>query len=161
MKVSFPAMRGQIGQRTYYSCLMPLSVIPKMFTFRDWIEFRPEDREQRILNQKRVPLIGKYIIDNEDGYIFSSITASYKCDVKFAAHDDSDIGTLEMEFEDVPTGTVIGATEFRKLEGWSSMMALIIIAKIDSDYNVTVTAEELTSCNTINNLFELVYSKAA
>ena len=100
MKVSFPAMRGQIGQRTYYSCLMPLSVIPKMFTFRDWIEFRPEDREQRVLNQKRVPVIGKYILDNEDGYIFSSITASYKCDVKFTDHDNSDIGTLEMEFED-------------------------------------------------------------
>ncbi len=23
-------------QRTYYSCMMQLSVIPKMFTFRDW-----------------------------------------------------------------------------------------------------------------------------
>ena len=67
MKVSFPAMRGQIGQRTYYSCLMPLSVIPKMFTFRDWADARPEDREQRLLNKKRVPVIAKYILDNEDG----------------------------------------------------------------------------------------------
>ena len=93
-------MRGRIGQRTYYSCMMQLNVIPKMFTFRDWIEFRPEDREQRVLNQKRVPIIGKYIVDNEDGYIFSSITASYKCDVKFTAHGDSDIGELAMDFED-------------------------------------------------------------
>ena len=100
MKISFPAMRGRIGQRTYYSCMMQLSVIPKMFTFRDWIEFRPEDREQRVLNQKRVPTIGKYIVDNEDGYIFSSITVSYKCEVKFIAHGDTDIGELEMNFED-------------------------------------------------------------
>ena len=54
MKVQFPAMKGMIGQRTYYACLMNLSAIPKMFTFQDWIEFRPEDREQRVLNRKRV-----------------------------------------------------------------------------------------------------------
>ena len=71
------------------------------------------------------------------------------------------IQKIEEEFEDAPPGSVTGDTEFRKLEGWSSMMALIIIAKIDSAYNVTVTAEELTACNTINDLFELVHSKAA
>jgi DNA sulfur modification protein DndB len=100
MKITFPAMRGQIGQRTYYSCMMQLSVIPKMFTFRDCAEFRPEDREQRVLNEKRVPQIAKYIVDNEDGYLFASITASYKCDVKFRPFGSSDdIGTLEMEFD--------------------------------------------------------------
>jgi DNA sulfur modification protein DndB len=100
MKVSFPAMQGTIGQRTYYSCLMKLNAIPKMFTFRDWIEFTPEDREQRILNKKRVPEMAKYILDNEDGYLFSSITASYKCDVDFRAVDGSALGTLSMDFED-------------------------------------------------------------
>ena len=83
MKVTFPAMRGTIGQRIYYSTLMKLNVIPKMFTFRDWIEFTPEDREQRVLNKKRIPTIARYIVDNEDGYLFSAITASYKCKVKF------------------------------------------------------------------------------
>jgi DNA sulfur modification protein DndB len=101
MKVSFPAMRGEIGQRQYYSCLMKLNAIPKMFTFRDWAEFTPEDREQRILNKKRIPGIAKYILDNEDGYLFASITASYKCPVTFRPMPGSeDIGTLEMEFED-------------------------------------------------------------
>lgn len=94
-------MEGVIGQRTYYSCLMTLNAIPKMFTFRDWAEFTPEDRDQRILNKKRVPVIAKYILDNEDGYIFSSITASYKCDVEFRASPASEkIGVLEMEFEE-------------------------------------------------------------
>lgn len=101
MRVSFPAMKGELGQRTYYSCLMKLNAIPKMFTFRDWVEFLPEDREQRVLNQKRVPEIAKYILDNEDGYLFSSITASYKCPATFKAVDGfENIGTLEMEFED-------------------------------------------------------------
>lgn len=101
MKVSFPAMRGEIGQRTYYSCLMKLSAIPKMFTFRDWAEFTPEDREQRILNKKRIPDIAKYMLDNEDGYLFASITASYKCPVTFKPIQGAeDIGSLEMEFEE-------------------------------------------------------------
>jgi DNA sulfur modification protein DndB len=80
---------------------MKLGAIPKMFTFRDWVEFQPEDREQRILNKKRVPDIAGYIVDNEDGYIFSSITASYKCKVRFLPlTPDGVIGTLEMDFED-------------------------------------------------------------
>ena len=100
MKVSFPAMRGHIGQREYYSCMMQLGVIPKMFTFRDWVEFRPEDREQRVLVTRRVPAITKYILDNEDGFLFSSITASYKCNVTFRPiKEGNDLGTLEMDFD--------------------------------------------------------------
>lgn len=101
MKVSFPAMKGRIGQRTYYSTMMKLNVIPKMFTFRDWIEFTPEEREQRVLNKKRIPTVAKYILDNEEGYLFSAITASYKCDVEFKPHNgNGEMGLLEMEFED-------------------------------------------------------------
>src|SRR5713101_5346145 len=100
MRVSFPAMQGTIGQRTYYATLMKLNAVSKMLTFRDWAEFTPEDREQRILTKKRVPDIAKYILDNEDGYIFASITASYKCDVKFMPSDGNGLGSLEMEFED-------------------------------------------------------------
>ncbi|WP_242334607.1 DNA sulfur modification protein DndB [Anaeromyxobacter sp. SG66] len=101
MKVTFPAMEGVIGQRKYYACLMKLSSIPKMFTFRDWAEFTPEQREQRVLNKKRIPDITKYIVDNEDGYLFASITASYKCAATFKpAKEGAPIGELEMEFED-------------------------------------------------------------
>jgi DNA sulfur modification protein DndB len=101
MKVSFPAMQGVMGQRVYYATLMTLGAIPKMFTFRDWAEFSPEHREQRVLNKKRIPDITKYILDNEEGYLFASITASYKCPVKFVANQEgSPLGTLEMEFEE-------------------------------------------------------------
>jgi DNA sulfur modification protein DndB len=100
MKVKFPAMQAAIGQRRYYACVMKLSAIPKMFTFRDWVEFTPEDREQRILNKKRIPDIAKYILDNEEGYLFSSITASYKCEVKFEPVGTEGLGFLEMEFEE-------------------------------------------------------------
>jgi DNA sulfur modification protein DndB len=93
-------MRGMIGGRTYYSCLMQLNAIPKMFTFRDWSEFTAEHREQRILNKNRIPQIAKYMLDNEEGYLFSSITASYKCEVQFnPLGAQKDLGMLEMDFE--------------------------------------------------------------
>jgi len=57
---------------------MPMSAIPNLFKFTDWIGFTPEDREQRILNEKRVPDLKNYILDNDEDYLFSAITASYK-----------------------------------------------------------------------------------
>jgi DNA sulfur modification protein DndB len=101
MKITFPAMQGRMGSRTYYATLMRLGSIPKMFTFRDWADFTPEQREQRVLNKKRIPEMAKYILDNEDGFLFSSITASYKCKALFRpAKEGSSVGELEIDFED-------------------------------------------------------------
>src|SRR5918993_4721454 len=102
MKVSFPVMRGNMGGRQYYSLLIPLSEIPRLFKFDDWEQCPPELRAQRVLNKARVPDITKYMLDNEDGYLFSSITASYSCPVKFApSTENPEFGTLEMDLEDV------------------------------------------------------------
>src|SRR3989475_1422849 len=102
MKVSFPVMRGNMGGRQYYSLLISLSEIPHLFKFNDWEECTPELRAQRVLNKARVPDIAKYILDNEDGYLFSSITASYSCPVNFIpSAENPEFGTLEMELENV------------------------------------------------------------
>ena len=69
-------MRGKLGSRTYYACLMPMSAIPNLFKFTDWAGFSPEDREQRVLNEKRVPDLHDYILTNENDYLLSSITAT-------------------------------------------------------------------------------------
>src|ERR1700733_1261135 len=53
MEVHVPAMRGKMGTRTYYACLMPLNAVPQFFRFTDWAGIGPEDREQRVLNLKR------------------------------------------------------------------------------------------------------------
>lgn len=102
MKVTFPAMRGTIGGRRYYSTVLALSEIPHLFKFNDWEQCTPELRAQRVLNTARVPEIAKYILDNEDGYLFSSITASYASEVKFVPSEQhQDLGLLEMELEHV------------------------------------------------------------
>jgi DNA sulfur modification protein DndB len=102
MKVSFPVMRGNMGGRQYYSLLISLSEIPRLFKFNDWEQSTPEMRAQRVLNKARVPDIAKYILENEHGYLFSSITASYSCPVNFIpSAENSEIGTLEMELENL------------------------------------------------------------
>jgi len=102
MKVSFPVMRGNMGGRQYYSLLISLSEIPRLFKFNDWEQSTPEMRAQRVLNKVRVPDLAKYILDNKNGYLFSSITASYSCPVNFIPSAESpEIGTLEMELENL------------------------------------------------------------
>ena len=102
--VDVPAMRGKIGSRTYYACLMPLSAIPNLFKFTDWIGFTPEDRVQRILNEKRVPDLKNYILDNDEDYLFSAITASYKTPPVFEPKNgegaESNIGILKLKLGD-------------------------------------------------------------
>jgi DNA sulfur modification protein DndB len=100
MYVHVPAMRGKIGSRTYYACLMPMSAVPQLFKFTDWVGFTPEEREQRVLNERRVPDIATYITENEDEYLFSSITASYKGEPIYEElrnNGDGSIGTLKLK----------------------------------------------------------------
>ena len=35
MQLSFPAMRGQMGKRDYFVTMVKLSLVPKMFRFKD------------------------------------------------------------------------------------------------------------------------------
>ncbi len=101
MEVHVPAMRGKMGSRTYYSCLMPLNAVPQFFKFTNWSGMLPEDREQRVLVEKRVPELATYITENEDDYLFSSITASYKSEPKFEPFQaGADIGILKLQLGD-------------------------------------------------------------
>src|SRR3954464_571880 len=98
MKISFPAMRGSIGGRTYYTTQMPLSVVPKILDFAD-ADLEAKDREQRKLNSKRVPDIAEYMkLNDGEGYIFSAITASHRGGVTFTPVPGSDnLGMLEVD----------------------------------------------------------------
>src|SRR6185295_1253982 len=72
------------------------------FKFDDWEGCTPELRAQRVLNKGRVPDITRYMVENGDGYLFSSITASYSCPVRFVSSaDNADVGTLELELENL------------------------------------------------------------
>ena len=71
------------------------------------------------------------------------------------------IQKLEIEFDELAPGTLTSETNFRDLDQWSSMHALIIIALIDTDFDVTITGEDLSTIETVGGLHKLVVSRLA
>jgi DNA sulfur modification protein DndB len=81
--------------------MMPMNAVPQFFKFNDWSGMLPEDREQRVLVEKRIPELAAYITENEEDYLFSSITASYKSEPVCVPYTpDSNIGTLTLHLGD-------------------------------------------------------------
>lgn len=66
---------------------------------------------------------------------------------------------LEEEFEDVTPETLTPETNYRDIPEFSSMYALIIIAFIDSEFDVLLTGEELRKANTVRDLYDLIQAK--
>jgi DNA sulfur modification protein DndB len=94
-------MKARMGGREYFLTTMALSEIPRFFKFNDWESVTPELRAQRVLNEARVPAIAKYMTDNEDGYLFSSITCSYSAPLHFtpSSPQTPDLGEIKLELE--------------------------------------------------------------
>ena len=101
--VSFPAIRGIQAKREYYLVMCPLRYITRLFCFDEKGEVPAEMRAQRVLNQSRVPEIARYIIENNDNYCFSAITASVDGDIEFIPvaerGGNRNIGTLIVPME--------------------------------------------------------------
>lgn len=66
---------------------------------------------------------------------------------------------LEKEFEDLPPGTLTPQTNYRDIPNWSSMHALIIIAFVDTNFGVELTASDLKNTQTIQDLYSVIQSK--
>ncbi len=100
MYMSFPAIRGKQGKRDFYVAMFPLGVIPRLFKFVDYTELPPEQRAQRALLRKRVPEIARYMLENEDGWVFSSLTASFTADESFEpTGENPNIGILQLPLD--------------------------------------------------------------
>lgn len=69
------------------------------------------------------------------------------------------IKTLEAEFDELQPGTLKPETQFTDLDEWSSMHSLIIIALIDTEYDVTITGEDLMGIKKVEELYDIVKSR--
>jgi len=85
----FPTIRGIQAKREFYVSMVPLRLLPKVFSYNEEGEVPPQLRVQRDLNKSRLPSMVRYVLDNPDSYIFSAITASIDSDVKFEPFGDS------------------------------------------------------------------------
>ncbi len=69
------------------------------------------------------------------------------------------IKMFEAELADIIPGTILPETAYKQLDAWNSMQALILIAMVDAEYGVTLTAENLHDCITVSDLFSVVQNK--
>lgn len=63
------------------------------------------------------------------------------------------------QFEDASADEFTPETIFREIEGWSSLVALSVLAMIDEEYDVQLRGEEMKKATSIQQLFNLVQSK--
>ena len=94
----FPVVRGVQAKREYYIAMVPLKMIPKLFPPEE--EYvPPEFRAQRKLNEIRIPVISKYILENRENYVFSALAASIDGYFKFCPSEFPDVGVLEISMD--------------------------------------------------------------
>jgi acyl carrier protein len=75
-----------------------------------------------------------------------------------------DMNTFLRNFADIlddTDATLIQAeTVFRDLEEWDSLTALSLIAMADEEYSVKLTGDDIKSSNTLQDVFEIIKTKA-
>ena len=69
------------------------------------------------------------------------------------------IENFAAQFDDTDASEFKGETKFRELEEWSSLIALSVIAMVDEEYEMTLNAEDILSCNTVEDLFNKIKSR--
>lgn len=63
------------------------------------------------------------------------------------------------QFDDTDVNELNSETVFHELDEYSSIIALSIIAMIDEEYGVGLSAKEMTAAVTIEDLYNTVKSK--
>ena len=93
----FSAVRGVQASKEYYIAMVALKMLSNLFpTTTEYV--LPEYRAQRKVNDARIPVISRYILDNQQSYVFSALAASIDGNFHFIANsENSEIGVLEIE----------------------------------------------------------------
>ena len=64
------------------------------------------------------------------------------------------------QFDETDASEIQASTVFHDLDEYSSLIALSIIAMVDEEYDVTLKGDDKRSAVTIEDLFNIVKSKA-
>jgi acyl carrier protein len=63
------------------------------------------------------------------------------------------------QFDDTDISEITPSCKFHDLDEWSSLIGMSIIAFVRTKYGKAISSAEIKSCETINDLFELIKSK--
>ncbi len=63
-------------------------------------------------------------------------------------------------FDDTDPAEITATTDFKKLDEWSSLIALSVLAMVDEEYDITLKGNDITGATTVEDLFNTVKAKA-
>lgn len=66
---------------------------------------------------------------------------------------------LEEEFDDIEPGTLNPTSIFREVFEWNSINALILIAMVKTEYDVTINAEDIANSKTVEDIYKIIESR--
>jgi acyl carrier protein len=66
------------------------------------------------------------------------------------------IARIEEEFDDIQPGTLKPESVFREVFEWNSINALILIAMVKTEYDVTVNAEDIANSKTVEDIYRVI-----
>lgn len=69
------------------------------------------------------------------------------------------VNKFALQFDETDASAFTPETEFKKIDEWSSFMALSIIAMVDEGYKVKIKGDDIKNSKTIQDLFEIVKSR--
>ncbi|HEY9696973.1 MAG TPA: DNA sulfur modification protein DndB, partial [Trichocoleus sp.] len=100
---TFPAIRGIQAGREFYTGMIPIRLLSKLFAF-DSEDVPPELRAQRILNEARARKIKDYLVENRSSYVFNSVTVMLDIpglgSMEFQpASENTDFGSLKVDMQ--------------------------------------------------------------
>ena len=64
------------------------------------------------------------------------------------------------QFDDTDASEIKADTVFKELDEWSSLIALSVISMVDDEYDITIKGDDIRNADTIEDLFNIVKSKA-
>lgn len=72
---------------------------------------------------------------------------------------DEFVTAFAEEFDETPAEQFKADTVYKKLDEWSSLTALSIVALAKVNFDKKITGADLRACNTIEDLFNLIQTK--
>lgn len=69
------------------------------------------------------------------------------------------IGKIENEFEDIKPGILKPESKFADVLDWNSVNALTVIALVDCEYDVILTADDFQGAETVQDIYNIILEK--
>lgn len=72
---------------------------------------------------------------------------------------DEFVHNFENAVEGVEPNSLNPDVKFKDIDEWDSLAALSILAMVDAEYETEISGNELRTCDTLQQLFDVVRSK--